>query len=435
MQSKRIPVHSSWKLLPLVVLASLVLATPGMSIGPDNKDFWRQWRGPNNNGVAESDAPLNFSDTENIKWRISIPGKGHSTPVISEDALYLTTAIPANPSNTRSKHDFVVMSIDRMTGKELWRKTAISQAPHEGYHNRYGSYASNSPVTDGEILIASFGSRGVFAYDLKGNLKWENQLGKLYIRNEFGEGIAPVLHDDYLIIQNDHEGQSYIVVLDKNTGKEIWRAEREERSSWPQPIVVEYDGKEQLVTGSSRIRTYDMATGKLLWEAGGLGANAIPAVININNEMIIAMTGYRNPNLLAVKLGGSGDITDNSEYVLWTNARGNAYTASPVLHDNILYFVTDRGFVSAFHAVTGEKYYHMQRLPETYSFKSSPVATHGKLYLASEQGDVTVLKLGTEYEVLATNKMGDESFIASPVIVEGHMYLRSEDELFCISEN
>ena len=126
MQSKRIPVHSSWKLLPLVVLASLVLATPGMSIGPDNKDFWRQWRGPNNNGVAESDAPLNFSDTENIKWRISIPGKGHSTPVISEDALYLTTAIPANPSNTRSKHDFVVMSIDRMTGKELWRKTAIS---------------------------------------------------------------------------------------------------------------------------------------------------------------------------------------------------------------------------------------------------------------------------------------------------------------------
>ena len=225
------------------------------------------------------------------------------------------------------------------------------------------------------------------------------------------------------------------MVLDKRTGDEKWRAQRDERSSWPQPIVVEYDGRKQLVTSSTRVRSYDFETGELIWEAGGLGANAIPAVINVNSEMVIAMTGYRDPNLLAIRLGGKGDITDNTDYIKWTNQRGNAYSASPVLHDGILYFVTDRGFVNAFDAVTGEKFYHQQRLPETYTFKASPVAAHGKLYLASEEGDVIVLKLGTEYEVLAVNEMGDEMFVSSPVILDGKLYLRSQDELFCISEN
>ena len=409
-----------------------------VSAGTDAKDSWRQWRGPNNNGVAESDAPLNFSATENVKWRISIPGKGHSTPVISDGTIYLTTAKETgtdSESGALVEHDFLVMAIDAETGKEIWRREATKAVPHEGYHRRYGSYASNSPVTDGEILIASFGSRGVYAYDMDGNLLWQKDLGPLYMRNAFGEGIAPVLHGDSLIIQNDHEGESYIVVLDKQTGKERWRAERDERSSWAQPIVVEHQGREQLVTSSTRVRSYDFATGELIWEAGGLGANAIPAVINVDSEMVIAMTGYRDPNLLAIKLGGTGDITDDPEFVKWTNDRGNAYSSSPVLHDGILYFVTDRGLVSAFDAASGEKHYHQQRLPETYTFKSSPVATNGKLYLASEEGDVIALKLGTEYEVLAVNDMEGEVFVASPVILDSKLYLRSEDELFCIASD
>ena len=170
----------------------------------------------------------------------------------------------------------------------------------------------------------------------------------------------------------------------------------------------------------------------MIWAAGGLGANAIPAVINVKNEMVIAMTGFRDPNLLAIRLGGKGDITDNPDYVKWTNQKGNAYTASPVLHEGILYFVTDRGLVNAFDAVTGEKHYHQQRLPEAYTFKASPVAANGKLYLASEEGDVIVLRMGKAYEVLAVNKMGDEMFVSSPVVVDGMLYLRSQDELFCI---
>ena len=424
--------------VPVTLAGLALIAAPAHSAGPEAKEAWRQWRGPNNNGVAESDAPLKFSGTKNVKWRITIPGKGNSTPVISDGKIFVTTAAVSDNDDGAGEfplYDFLVIAIDKETGEVAWRRTATSAKPHEGYHRRYGSFASNSPVTDGEILIASFGSRGVYAYDLDGGLLWKKDLGRMHMRMSFGEGIAPVLHGDSLIIQNDHEGDSYIVVLDKRTGKEKWRAQRDERSSWPQPIVVEYDGRKQLVTSSTRVRSYDFETGELIWEAGGLGANAIPAVINVNSEMVIAMTGYRDPNLLAIRLGGKGDITDNTDYIKWTNQRGNAYSASPVLHDGILYFVTDRGFVNAFDAVTGEKFYHQQRLPETYTFKASPVAAHGKLYLASEEGDVIVLKLGTEYEVLAVNEMGDEMFVSSPVILDGKLYLRSQDELFCISEN
>ena len=428
-----------FKTLILSAMAGIGLACwPAEAAGPDAKDAWHQWRGPNNNGVAESDAPLEFSTTERVQWRVPIPGKGHSTPVIAGDTIYLTTAMDSGTdaeSGTLAKHDFLLIALDKVSGEERWRKTVVSAAPHEGYHRRYGSFASNSPVTDGDTLIANFGSRGVYAFDMEGNLQWKKEFGPLYMRNAFGEGIAPVLHGDSLIIQNDHEGQSYIVVLDKRTGDEIWRAEREERSSWAQPIVVDYQGRKQLVTSATRVRSYDLQTGELIWEAGGLGANAIPAVVSVNDEMVVAMTGYRDPNLLAIRLGGSGDITGDSKFVKWTNDRGNAYSASPVLHDGILHFVTDRGLVSAFDVVTGEKHYHQQRLPQTYTFKASPVAAYGKLYLASEEGDVIVLKLGTEYEVLAVNEMGDEMFVSSPVIVDGKLYLRSQDELFCIGND
>lgn len=424
-------------ILPAVAGVGLA-CWPAAATGPNAKDTWHQWRGPNNNGVAESDAPLEFSASESVLWRVPVPGKGHSTPVISGDTIYLTTAVDSGTeteSGTLVRHDFLLIALDKATGEERWRKTVVSAAPHEGYHRRYGSFASNSPVTDGDTLIANFGSRGVYAFDMEGNLQWKKDFGPLYMRNAFGEGIAPVIHGDSLVIQNDHEGQSYVAVLDKRTGDEIWRAEREERSSWAQPIVVDYQGRKQLVTSATRVRSYDLRTGEPIWEAGGLGANAIPAVVNVNDEMVIAMTGYRDPNLLAIRLGGSGDITGDSEYVKWTNDRGNAYSASPVLHDGILYFVTDRGLVSAFDAVTGKKHYHQQRLPQAYTFKASPVAARGKLYLASEEGDVIVLKLGAEYEVLAVNEMGDEIFVSSPVILDGKLYLRSQDELFCIGND
>lgn len=429
--------HFALTALPLVIFSALPLSAAS----------WPQWRGPSNNGVAASSAPTKFSATENVKWRVAVPGRGNSTPIVVGDKIFLTTAIPTGKSGPASapgpngggvgvaEHEFVVMALDKASGKTLWRQTAITTTPHEGYHQQYGSFASNSPVSDGESVFVNFGSRGVYAYDLDGNLKWKKELAPLEMRLEFGEGTAPVVHGDSLVLQHDQQVNSYVLVLDKRTGEEIWRADRKEESAWAQPLVVEYGGRTQLITSSTRVRTYDLATGELIWEAGGLGGNAIPAVVQVSDDMVIALTGWRNANLLAIKLGGQGDITGNPEFIKWTNARGNSYTPSPVVHDGILYMVTDNGMLSALDALTGDVHYLQQRLPELQSYKASPVAADGKLYTASEGGIASVVKLGKTFEVVAANNMGDEMFVSSPVIVDGDLFLRSQDELFCISED
>jgi outer membrane protein assembly factor BamB len=213
----------------------------------------------------------------------------------------------------------------------------------------------------------------------------------------------------------------------------LWRTDRDEQSTWTPPFVVEHQGRKQIVVAGQTVRAYDFKTGELIWQAGSLGTNTIPAPV-VQGDTVIVMSGHRDPNLLAIKLGGKGDITGNPAFIKWTNDRGNAYSSSPVLHGGILYVLTDRGMISAFDAATGEKFYHQQRLPNPYTFKSSPVAVNGKLYMAAEEGDVIVLKLGKTYEPLAVNKMGDEFFVSSPVIVDNQLYLRSDDELFCIAQ-
>ncbi len=491
--------------LALLMLGLLFSASP-----PIGDAHWHQWRGPSNTGMAVTDAPLHWSDTENIRWRAEIPGRGHSTPVVWGDRIFVTTAVPTAPipeaagggpgggpppavqARVREltggkevselsederrevfqkirqefggpggpgargpggpggpggrpgrgpgggtaagvEHRFLVMAFDRNTGKKLWERAAVTAKPPEGYHRQYGSFASNSPVTDGERLFAFFGSRGLFAYDLDGNLLWKKDFGvQMQMRLAFGEGVAPALGGETLVLLFDHEGDSFITALDKKTGKERWRASRDEISNWAQPLVTEYNGRWQaIVSAPNRVRSYDLLTGEVIWECGGLGQNTIPAVVR-EGDVVYAMSGWREPNLLAIKLGGEGDLT-GSDHVLWTHQRGNPYTASPVIHDGILYLLTDRGMLSALNAKTGEPYYLQQRLPKTYSFKASPVGAGGKLYVASEEGDVVVVKMGPSYEVLATNTIKDEFFIASPVIVEGEIFLRGKNTLYCVS--
>jgi outer membrane protein assembly factor BamB len=413
---------------------------------------WPKWRGPADNGVAPGDAPLRWSDTENIKWKTAIPGRGFSSPVIWKDRIFLTTAVPVagegqkppsgdgpmarsfGSEGVQPDHRFEVMCLDKKSGKVLWQKTARTAAPHEGYHRKYGSFASNSPVTDGKIVVAFFGSRGVFTYDLNGKLLWQKDLGlQMKMRNAFGEGTAPVLHGDALILNNDAEQGSFILVLDKNTGKELWRATRDEPSAWSAPLVIEHGGKTQvIVSASNKVRSYDLKTGKIIWECAGLGVNVIPAPVYANG-IVYVMSGYRNPNLLAIKLGREGDLT-GTDAILWTNTRGNSYTASPVLHDGILYFLTDNGQFSAFDALTGKPHYQQQRLPKPYNFKASPVLINGRIYLSSEEGDVIVLKAGPTYEVLATNTLADQFFVSTPAVSEGEIFLRGQNTLFCISD-
>lgn len=253
------------------------------------------------------------------------------------------------------------------------------------------------------------------------------------MRLAFGEGSAPLLLDNRLVLLFDHEAGSFIVALDKRNGKELWRTPREESSSWSTPLAVTYSSRKQIiVTGSNKVRGYDAETGKVLWESEGLGLNPIPVPVH-QNDIVYVMSGYRDPKLMAIKLGREGDLT-GSDAILWSHTRGLAYTTSPVLHENKLYVVTDNGTISAFNAVTGEPHYLQVRLPKPYNVKASPVGANGKLYLATEDGDVVVIKMGEKFEVLGTNTLTDQVFISTPVIANGELYLRSQNRLFCISQ-
>ncbi len=429
-------------------LLLLVLVAVTASAQNGSASHWPQWRGPDFNGMARGDAPVKWSDTENIKWKAALPGRGFSTPVVWGEKIFVTTAVPTGKTSTAAnaarhpnggaganqEHQFVVLCLDKKSGKILWQKVAKTLVPHEGYHRMYGSFASNAPVTDGQHLYVFFGSRGIFCFDLDGKLIWEKDLGvKLRMRNEFGEGTAVVVHHDKLILNCDQESDSFLVVLDKATGKQLWRTKRDEVSTWATPLVIEHAGRPQVVTsGTNKVRSYDLQTGKLLWDCAGLGLNAIPAPV-FHDGIVYTMTGHRDPKLLAIKLGKEGDLT-GTDAIVWSETRGLSYTPSPVLFDGKLYALTDNGMLSCFDAKTGTPLYHRVRLPKPYNFKASPVGANGKLYLATEEGDIVVVKMGEKFEVLATNTLADQIFIASPVILDGEIFLRGQNTLFCISE-
>jgi outer membrane protein assembly factor BamB len=447
-----------------VVAAILLLATIPAGTAPGDP-YWPYWRGPAADGMAVGDAPVTWSATENVRWKTDIPGLGNSSPIVWGDFVFVTTAIktgaaapspaqappapsatpPGTPGGARGmgpgggagpqvEHRFDVLCLDRKTGKILWQRTARTAVPHEGGHNTYGSFASNSPVTDGTFVYAFFGSRGMYCYDFKGTLVWQRDFGvQLRMKMAFGEGMAPVLSGNKLILVFDHEGDSFMVVLDKATGKEIWRANRDEKTNWAAPLVVTFKGRtEVIVAGSAKVRSYDLETGKPIWECAGLGANTIPQPVR-QDDMVFVMTGYRDPMLMAIRLGREGDLT-GTDAVVWRQTKGTSYTPSPVIFENKLYVLTDTGMVSCFNARTGEPYYHQVRLPKSYSFKSSPVGANGRLYLASENDDVIVLRMGEKFEVLATNTMADQMFIATPAITGGEIFLRSKTTLFCIGK-
>ena len=383
-----------------------------------------------------------------------MPGKGHSSPVIWGDRIFLTTAVPtgnapaaapANPApasgrrggfggggGPQAEQKLMVLAFDRKTGKQLWEKTAIVATPHEGFHSQYGSFASPSVLVDGKHAIAFFGSRGVYCYTHDGQPVWQKDFGiKLRMLMAFGEGSSPALDGDKLILLFDHEGDSLLVALDKNTGRELWRTPRPPGSSWSSPMVITVGGKKQVLVAATKfVAGYDLENGKLIWQATGLGRNVIPMPV-VADGVAIVMSGYQSPNLLAIRLGGEGDLTGTGA-ILWQNQRGNSYTPSPVLHEGKLYMLTDNGTISCFDAKTGKPFYSQTRLPKSYSFKASPVAANGKLYLATEDGDVVVLRMGEKFEVLATNTLADQVFIATPAIMDGAIYLRGQNTLFCI---
>jgi outer membrane protein assembly factor BamB len=423
----------------------LLLLTPVLMAAADPA-AWSKWRGPDENGLAKGAAPTEWSDTKNVAWKVPIAGRGHSSPVLWGDLLFLTTAVPVGEAPPPAAgaggrgagggaasgvpHKFLAMAIDRKTGKTVWEKTLLTATPHEGYHFRYGSFASNSPVTDGKMVYAFFGSRGMYALDMKGNVKWSKTFGNMRMRNAFGEGVPTVLDGDRLLLNFDQEEGSYLLILDKTTGKEIMKIERDEVSSWAPPTVTTVGGRKQIIiAATAKVRAYDYETGKLIWQCAGLGTNVIPAPV-IHNNTVIVMSGHRDPNRMAIKLGRDGDLT-GTDAVVWQNTKGNSYTPSPVLYQGRLYFATDNGILNCINATTGELVYQ-ERLPGTYALKASLVGANGNLYISTEQGDILVVKMSDKFELVSNNKMGDEFFIATPAIADGEIYIRGRNMLYCV---
>lgn len=446
------------KIFTTFCLLSLWISFNTFAGDPDSEydRYWPQWRGPQATGVApHGNPPMEWSETKNIRWKIQIPGKGLATPVVWGKQIFVLTAVEtdekADPKKINqiqnelpqwrrgSGHlptnalQFQIYSIDRKSGKTLWNRTVREAVPHEGTHVD-GSWASNSAVTDGEIVIAYFGSHGVSAFDLEGNLKWTKDLGDMQTRNDFGEGSSPALYENKLIINWDHEGDSFLVVLDKNTGEEIWRRDRDEITSWSTPVVVEHGSTPQIVVNATgRVRGYDLETGDVLWESDGMTVNTIPSPV-YDDGMVYVTSGFRGSALQAIRLSeASGDITD-SEAIAWSYDRDTPYVPSPLLYKNALYFIkVNSGILSCFNATTGERYYGPQRLEDITGVYASPAAADGRVYIVGRNGVSLVLKHGPEYEVLSKNVLEDR-FDASPVIVGKDLYLRGRENLYCISE-
>ena len=419
------------RIIAALIAVFILLASPAAAADGD----WPTWRGPNHDGMARGDAPLHWSDTEHVDWKAIVPGRGHSSPVVWGDRIFLTTAVPtsAGASGSRAipEHRFLVLAYDRKTGRQLWERVAKVATPHQPHHQQYGSFASNSPITDGTHVIAFFGSRGLYAYTLAGELVWEKDLGQLTMFNSFGEGAWTALDGDKLFVVLDHEGASFLLALDKRTGRELWRTPRQGNTNWSGPYVTTHNGRKQVIVSASReVCGYDIDTGAVLWKARGLGQNTIPAPVAADG-MVYVMSGFRDPNLMAIRLGREGDLT-NTDAIVWQNQRGTSYTPSPILYDGTLYVLTDSGMLSAFDAKSGKPHYQQMRLPKPYNFKSSPVGVNGKVYLASEDEDVIVVRMGERFEVLATNTIPGEMFIATPAVVDGEIYLRGRNTLYCI---
>ncbi|MHC5061500.1 MAG: outer membrane protein assembly factor BamB family protein [Planctomycetota bacterium] len=442
------------RLMALTVIVSVVTVFVAVDIyaGPGS-NYWPMWRGPDATGVAERGAPpLTWSETENIKWKVKVPGHNSSSPVIWGNKIFFQTAIetdkkgPAPDADKlgdeeRPFHDgesptniykFDVVCMDRKTGKILWQKTAREEMPHEGHHEA-ASFASYSPVTDGKYVWASFGSRGTHCYDVNGNHKWSRELGKMKTRNAFGEGASPALAGDALIVLMDQEGDSFIYALDKKTGRTIWKDSRDEGTGWTTPVVVEIKGRlEVIVNAPNQIQSYDAETGDVIWQCSGMTRNAIPAPV-VGFGRVFCTSGFRGSALLAIELGRTGDLTD-SEAIAWQVSKATPYVPSPLLYgENIYVLSVNRGVISSYNARTGKPNFVKKRLDAVDEVYASPVGAAGRVYVVSREGKCQVIRNSKEFEVLATNTLDDE-IDASPAIVGDRIFLKGKTNFYCIGK-
>ena len=431
-------------------------------VSPAQAQNWPQFRGPAASGVSEGHAtPAHWDATkgDNILWKTEIPGLGLSSPIVWGDRVFVTTAVSSDPnarfrhglygdvapSKDVSKHAWKVLALDRRTGKILWERTAHEGTPTTKRHPK-NSQATPTPATNGKVVVAFFGSEGLYAYDFEGKLLWKKDLGVLSVGwfydpdYEWGVASSPVIYKNLVIVQCDIQENPFVAAFDLITGKEVWRTGRDEIPSFGSPTVYEGEPRDELITHATNfIRGYDPRTGKELWRLSGNSEITTPTPI-IAHGFIYVTNGYRGVQpIYAIRPGAEGDISlkegeTSNQSIAWSKQRGGPYTPTPVVYGDYLYTCNNSGVMAAYDAKTGERLYQNRIAGRGGAYSASPVAADGKIYFSSEDGEIFVVKAGPKYELLAENPMG-EVLMATPAISDGVIYVRGLKHLFAIANH
>jgi len=440
----------------LVAAATLCggLASPGAHAREAN---WPQFRGVGARGIATNATfPEHWSATENVAWKVEIPGRAWSSPIMWGDRVFLTTAVTAGPTEEpkkglylggerptapRPEHEWKVICLDLSSGKVRWERVVHRGEPAGPVHTK-NSYASQTPVTDGERVYAYFGNVGVFCFDFEGKEVWSKPIEPHRMASSWGTAASPTLHRDQLYVVNDNAEKSYIMALDKSTGKEVWRVDRDEGSNWSTPCVWENDQRSEIVTaGSGKVRAYDLE-GKLLWWFKGMSGITIASPY-ADGGLVYVTSGYildRTRPMYAIRPGGSGDISlqpgqTNNASIAWCQPTSAPYNPTTLVYDGRLYVLYDLGMVSAFNARTGERLYEKQRLPEGKHFTASPWGCNGRVFCLNEDGVTFVVGAGDKFGFQHTNKLAeDDMCLATPALAGDHLLIRSAHRLYCIGK-
>lgn len=422
---------------------------------------WPQFRGPQASGVAEGKpAPVkwNAESGENILWKTEIPGLAHASPVVWGDRVFVATAVSSNPKpyfrhglygdvdsdKDLSKHTWKLYCLDKKSGRILWERVAYEGVPKVKRHIK-ATFANSTPATDGRHVVVFFGSEGLYCYDFDGKLKWKLDLGTLdsgwfYDPDyQWGTASSPVIYKDLVILQCDVQKDSFIAAYDVKTGKQVWRTSRDEIPSWGTPTVYEGKAHAEIVTNATGgVRGYDPQTGKELWMLRGNPEITTTTPI-VAHDLIFVANSYRpNQPIYAIKPGASGDISlkegeEASAFVAWSKQRGGSYQPTPIVYGDHLYVCNNNGVLGVYAAKTGERIYQQRVSDKATSFSASPVASDGKIYFSSEDGDVFVIKAGPKFELLSTNAVG-EVLMATPAISDGMIIIRGQKHVFAIAE-
>jgi outer membrane protein assembly factor BamB len=424
-----------------------------------SKGSWPSFRGPQASGFVEGQNLPDRWDTktgENILWRTAIPGLAHSSPVVWGNQVFVTSAVSSDPkatfrpglygdgsaSNDRSAQRWMMYALDKRTGKVLWERQAFQGEPLEKRHIK-STYANSTPATDGRIVVAWFGSQGVFAYDIKGRFLWKVDLGRIDLGAydiptvEWGPASSPIIWNNLVILQCDTQADSFLLALDAFTGKTVWKTDREELPSWGTPTVAQTSTGPQLITNASNyIRGYDPNTGKELWRLGG--SSKITAPTPVFSEDLIVVVSGRGPErpIFIVNPKARGDVTlttgkTSSDSVVWSMTGRGSYMPTPLAYGGKLYVLNNNGLFDAYELKTGKEIYRQRLSVVGSGFSASPVAADGKIYLSNEDGEILVISAGDKFSHIATNSMG-ELLMATPALSDGVMYVRSSQSLFAI---